>query len=43
VVKNGTLTKIDESKLYDDIPVAVSRFKKHLKFDQMVQLKWPVT
>jgi 5-methylthioadenosine/S-adenosylhomocysteine deaminase len=43
VVKDGTLTKIDESKLYDEVPVAVSRFKKHLKFDQMVQLRWPVS
>jgi 5-methylthioadenosine/S-adenosylhomocysteine deaminase len=43
VVAGGTLTRIDESKLYDDIPVAVSRFGKKLKLDQMVQLKWPVT
>jgi len=42
VVNDGALTKIDESKLYDDIPVAVMRFSKHLKIDQMVQLKWPV-
>jgi 5-methylthioadenosine/S-adenosylhomocysteine deaminase len=43
VVKDGTLTKIDESRLYEEIPVAVSRFSKHLKIDQMVQLKWPVS
>ena len=43
VVKDSTLTRIDESKLYDEIPVAVMRFSKHLKVDQMVQLKWPVT
>src|SRR5215510_5910207 len=43
VVADGSLTKIDESKLYEEIPVAVSRFSKHLKVDQMVQLKWPVT
>jgi 5-methylthioadenosine/S-adenosylhomocysteine deaminase len=43
VVKDGTLTKFDESKLYEEIPVAVMRFSKHLKVDQMVQLKWPVT
>jgi 5-methylthioadenosine/S-adenosylhomocysteine deaminase len=43
VVADGALTKIDESKLYEDIPVAVMRFAKHLKVDQMVQLKWPVT
>ena len=28
VVAGGTLTKIDESKLYDEIPVAVARFGK---------------
>ena len=43
VVKDGTLTKIDESKLYDEVPVAVSRFGKRLSFDKMVQLKWPVS
>ena len=43
VVAGGRLTKIDESKVYEDVPVAVSRFGKKLKLDQMVQLKWPVT
>jgi cytosine/adenosine deaminase-related metal-dependent hydrolase len=43
VVADGRLTKIDESKLYEEIPVAVMRFSKHLKVDQMVQLKWPVS
>jgi 5-methylthioadenosine/S-adenosylhomocysteine deaminase len=43
VVADGTLTKIDEGKLYEDSPVAVSRFSKHLKIDKMVQLRWPVT
>ena len=43
VVADGSLTKIDESRLYEEIPIAVSRFSKHLKIDQMVQLKWPVT
>jgi hypothetical protein len=42
VVADGALTKIDESKLYEEIPVAVMRFSKHLKIDQMVQLRWPV-
>ena len=42
VVTDGRLTRIDEAKLFAEIPVAVGRFKKHLKFDQMVQLKWPV-
>src|SRR5215475_4121825 len=43
VVANGRLTKIDEDKLYAEIPVAVARFGKHLKFEQMVQLRWPVS
>ena len=43
VVANGRLTKVDENKLYEEIPVTVSRFGKHLKFDQMVQLRWPVS
>jgi 5-methylthioadenosine/S-adenosylhomocysteine deaminase len=43
VVASGRLTKIDESKVYDDVPVAVSRFGKKLKLDQMVQLRWPVS
>ena len=43
VVADGNMTKIDESKLYDEIPVAVSRFGKHLNFDKMVQLRWPVS
>jgi 5-methylthioadenosine/S-adenosylhomocysteine deaminase len=43
VVANGRLTKVDEQKLYDEIPLAVSRFGKHLKLDKMVQLRWPVS
>jgi 5-methylthioadenosine/S-adenosylhomocysteine deaminase len=43
VVAGGRLTRIDEEKLYAEIPVAVARFGKHLKFDQMVQLRWPVS
>jgi len=43
VVARGRLTKVDETKLYEEIPVAVARFGKHLKFDQMVQLRWPVS
>ena len=42
VVAGGRLTRIDEAKLFAEVPVAVGRFKKRLKFDQMVQLKWPV-
>jgi 5-methylthioadenosine/S-adenosylhomocysteine deaminase len=43
VVANGRMTRIDEAKLYAEIPVAVARFGKHLKLDQMVQLRWPVS
>jgi 5-methylthioadenosine/S-adenosylhomocysteine deaminase len=43
VVAGGTLTKIDEAKLYADIPLAVARFGKQLKFEKMVQLRWPVS
>jgi 5-methylthioadenosine/S-adenosylhomocysteine deaminase len=43
VVAGGRLTKIDETALYSEIPVAVARFGKHLKLDQMVQLRWPVS
>jgi 5-methylthioadenosine/S-adenosylhomocysteine deaminase len=43
VVAGGRMTRIDEAKLYQEIPVAVARFGRHLKFDQMVQLRWPVT
>jgi len=42
VVANGRLMRIDEAKLLAEVPVVVARFKKRLKFDQMVQLKWPV-
>jgi 5-methylthioadenosine/S-adenosylhomocysteine deaminase len=42
VVAGGRLTRIDEAKLFAEVPVAVNRFKKHLKFDRMVQLRWPV-
>jgi 5-methylthioadenosine/S-adenosylhomocysteine deaminase len=43
LVAKGRLTKVDEEKLYAEIPVAVARFGKHLKLDQMVQLRWPVS
>jgi 5-methylthioadenosine/S-adenosylhomocysteine deaminase len=42
VVASGHLTKIDEAKLFAEVPVAVGRLRKHLNFDRMVQLKWPV-
>ncbi len=43
VISGGRLTKIDETALYSEIPVAVARFGKHLKLDEMVQLRWPVS
>jgi 5-methylthioadenosine/S-adenosylhomocysteine deaminase len=43
VVASGRLTRIDESKLYDDVPATVARFGKQLKLDRMVQLRWPVS
>lgn len=43
VVADGSLTKVDEIKLYADIPKAVARFGRHLKIDEMVQLRWPVS
>ena len=43
VVGGGRLTRIDEAKLYEEIPLAVARFGKHLKLDSMVQLRWPVS
>jgi len=42
VVAGGHLTEVDEAKLFAEVPIAIGRFKRHLKFDQMVQLKWPV-
>jgi 5-methylthioadenosine/S-adenosylhomocysteine deaminase len=42
VVAGGRLTRIDEAKLLAELPLAVARFQKHLKFEEMVQLKWPV-
>lgn len=43
VVDCGRLTRIDEARLYDEIPVAVARFGKHLPLQRMVQLRWPVS
>jgi 5-methylthioadenosine/S-adenosylhomocysteine deaminase len=42
VVAGGHVTRIDEAQLFAEVPIALGRFRKHLKFDQMVQLKWPV-
>ena len=45
----GTLTvthdisRFTKAKVFAEVPVAVARFRKHLKFENMVQLKWPVT
>jgi 5-methylthioadenosine/S-adenosylhomocysteine deaminase len=43
VVSAGRLVKVDEATIYSEIPTAVARFGKHLKLDQMVQLRWPVS
>jgi 5-methylthioadenosine/S-adenosylhomocysteine deaminase len=43
VVGGGRLARIDEAKLYEEVPLAVARFGKHLKLDRMVQLRWPVS
>jgi 5-methylthioadenosine/S-adenosylhomocysteine deaminase len=42
VVADGRLTRIDERKLFAEVPVAVGRLRKRLKFDEMVSLQWPV-
>jgi 5-methylthioadenosine/S-adenosylhomocysteine deaminase len=43
VVAGGRLTRIDEHKLYAEVPPTVARFGKRLKLGEMVQLRWPVT
>jgi 5-methylthioadenosine/S-adenosylhomocysteine deaminase len=43
VVAGGRLTRIDQDRVLAEVPAAVARFGKRLKFDRMVQLKWPVT
>lgn len=43
VVRDGRLTRIDESELYRQIPQAVERFSKRLRMKEIVQLRWPVT
>jgi 5-methylthioadenosine/S-adenosylhomocysteine deaminase len=43
VVAGGRLTRLDESRLYAQIPAAVQRFGRHLPLDKMVQLRWPVS
>jgi 5-methylthioadenosine/S-adenosylhomocysteine deaminase len=43
VVADGHLTRLDEGRLYEEIPLAVSRLGRHLKLEQMVQLRWPVS
>jgi cytosine/adenosine deaminase-related metal-dependent hydrolase len=42
VVAGGRLTRLDETRLRADVPAAVARLRRHLKFENMVQLKWPV-
>ena len=43
VVAAGRSTRIDEEKLYREIPVAMARLSKHLPLERMVQLRWPGT
>jgi len=43
VVTRGRLTRIDESRLYEAIPQALSRFGKELALDKLVKLRWPVS
>jgi 5-methylthioadenosine/S-adenosylhomocysteine deaminase len=43
LVAHGRMTRIDESRLYEAIPLALSRFGRHLEFDKMVKLRWPVS
>jgi len=43
VVRDGRLTRIDETDLYRQIPQAVARFSKRLRMDEIVQLRWPVS
>jgi 5-methylthioadenosine/S-adenosylhomocysteine deaminase len=42
VVAGGRLTRLDETRLRAEVPAAVARLRQHLKFENMVQLKWPV-
>jgi 5-methylthioadenosine/S-adenosylhomocysteine deaminase len=42
VVAGGHLTRIDEAKLFAEVPAAIARLRRHLKFQNMVTLKWPV-
>lgn len=43
VVKDGRCTRIDERELYQQIPGTVARFSQHLRMNDIVQLRWPVT
>jgi hypothetical protein len=43
LVAHGRMTRIDESRLYEAIPLALSRFGKHLDLKKMVKLRWPVS
>jgi 5-methylthioadenosine/S-adenosylhomocysteine deaminase len=43
LVAHGRMTRIDESRLYEAIPLALSRFSKHLDLKKMVKLRWPVS
>ncbi|MDE2475104.1 MAG: amidohydrolase family protein [Alphaproteobacteria bacterium] len=43
VVKDGRCTRIDERELHRQIPRTVARFSQHLRMNDIVQLRWPVT
>src|SRR5271169_229517 len=42
VVAGGRLTRLEETQLRAGVPAAVGRLRGRLKFENMVQLKWPV-
>jgi len=42
VVAGGHLTRIDEAKLFAEVPAAIGRLRRSLKFENMLTLKWPV-
>jgi 5-methylthioadenosine/S-adenosylhomocysteine deaminase len=43
VVAGGRLTKVDQDRVLADVPPAIGRLGKRLKFERMITLKWPVT
>ena len=43
VVAGGRSPRSTRASSTTKFPIAVARFGKHLKLDQMVQLRWPVS